>query len=67
MFGEHGQRFEIVSLGSAQTKDSGKVFEVEIILSNKERKRRSRQEALTNFLHEWMGIDRLPDCVRLLA
>src|SRR5215475_6144490 len=67
MFGEHRQRFQIVSLGTSQAQDSSKVFEIEIILPDKELKRRTRQGALTNFLHEWMEIDRLPDRVRLLA
>src|SRR6266571_3068265 len=67
MFGEHRQRFQIVSLGTSQAQDSGKVFEIEIVLPNKELKRRPCEGALTNFLHEWVGIDRLPDRVRLLA
>src|SRR5215475_8582498 len=64
---EHSQRFQIVSLGPSQAQDSSKVFEIEIVLPDKELKRRTCQGALTNFLHEWMEIDRLPDRVRLLA
>ena len=67
MFGEHCQCFQIVSLGSAQAQDSRKVFEIEIILPDKELKRSTCESAMTNFLHERMGIDRLPDRVRLLA
>src|SRR5262245_9600745 len=67
MFGEHRQRFQIIGLGPSQAQDSGEVFEIEIVLPDKELKRCTCEGALTNFLYKWVGIDCLPDCVSLLA
>jgi hypothetical protein len=67
MFGEHRQRFQIVSPGPTQAQDSRKVFEIKIVLPDEERKRGTSEGAMAHFLYKWVSIDRLPDGVCLLA
>src|SRR5712692_5563 len=67
MLGEHRQRFQGIGLGTSQAQDPGKVFEIQIVLSDEKLKRRTREGTLTNFSDEGVGIDRLPDSVGLLA
>jgi hypothetical protein len=67
MLGEHRQRLEVVGLGPSQAKDSGEIFEIDIVLADEERKRRACQRALPDLPDEWVPINRLPDSIGLLA